>query len=149
MIWPLAAITLKFCTSDQITSYVKSSSFNVNNPYFWFGWTEFSIEYLLECRIHRTDLLFMKFSSLKLFVAAYFGGTILVLSLCTATTVFVLNIHHRGVFKTRVPHWARKLILEWLATPLRMNTVRSTSQVTEQNVSMEKVTDWFWVKKLT
>ena len=76
-----------------------------------------------------------------MFVAAYFGGTILVLSLCTATTVFVLNIHHRGVFKTRVPHWVRVLVLEWLATLLKMDTMRPTSKVNERHVTAEKVSD--------
>ena len=53
--------------------------------------------------------------------AAYFGGSIFMLSLCTSTTVLILNIHHRGVYRTPVPRWARVFVLDWLANILRLS----------------------------
>lgn len=44
-------------------------------------------------------------------IGQLFGATILLLSLSTAMTVFVLNLHFRGKQNTPVPNWLRRFIL--------------------------------------
>ena len=55
-----------------------------------------------------------------LFTGQYFEATIVLLALSTALTVVIINIHHRGKFNNQVPFWIRKLVLDWLARPLRL-----------------------------
>ena len=45
----------------------------------------------------------------------YFGTSVVVLSLSTAFTVILLNLHYRGQFGTNVPGWIRTLVLGCLA----------------------------------
>ncbi len=39
----------------------------------------------------------------------------MLLALCTAITVVILNFHHRGTFGNQVPDLVRLLVLNWLA----------------------------------
>ena len=50
------------------------------------------------------------------FSGSYFGATIILLAMSTAWTVVILNIHHRGAFRNKVPTWIRKVVLNWLAS---------------------------------
>ena len=39
----------------------------------------------------------------------------MLLALCTAITVVILNFHHRGTFGNQVPDLVRLVVLNWLA----------------------------------
>lgn len=45
----------------------------------------------------------------------YFALTILLVSLSTLCTVFVVNLHHKGSHGDQVPYWMKKLVLMWLS----------------------------------
>lgn len=48
-------------------------------------------------------------------VSQYFALTILLVSLSTLCTVFVVNLHHKGSHGDQVPYWMKKLVLMWLS----------------------------------
>ena len=52
--------------------------------------------------------------------AQYFGANIVLISISTALTVLVLNIHHRGSRGNPVPAMVQKVVLDWLARILGM-----------------------------
>ena len=52
--------------------------------------------------------------------AQYFGATIFLLSISTALTVLVLNVHHRGSLGNPVPPVVQLVVLDWLAKILRV-----------------------------
>ena len=52
--------------------------------------------------------------------AQYFGANIMLLSISTALTVLVLNIHHRGSRGNPVPAMVQRVVLDWLARILGM-----------------------------
>ncbi len=49
------------------------------------------------------------------FTGIYFAATVFLLSLCIAMTVVILNLHHKGGFKNKMPRMTQILILNWLA----------------------------------
>ena len=58
----------------------------------------------------------------------------MMLATSTAVTVFVINIHYRGVNGQSVPSYIRIMILKWLAWLLRLNDVvdRKLSPITNR-----------------
>ena len=59
-------------------------------------------------------------STVTVSTAQYFGANIVLLSISTALTVLVLNIHHRGSRGNPVPAMVQMVVLDWLARILGM-----------------------------
>ncbi|XP_013388519.1 neuronal acetylcholine receptor subunit alpha-9 isoform X2 [Lingula anatina] len=65
-------------------------------------------------------------------IGEYFGAAIALLSVSTALTVIVLNLHFRGSHNNEVPYWMRKVVLEYMAKLLFM------TETVKRNVSSPK-----------
>ncbi len=60
----------------------------------------------------------------------YFGTSVLLLSLSTALTVVVLNLHYRGQLGRAPPRWVRGLVLRCLGSALGLRgTIDSNLEV--------------------
>ncbi|XP_023930299.1 neuronal acetylcholine receptor subunit alpha-9-like [Lingula anatina] len=63
-------------------------------------------------------------------IGQYFIGAIVLLSLSTALTVYVMTLYHSGNHARPVPGWLRKVAFRWLATILCMRaTVKRKARV--------------------
>ena len=69
-----------------------------------------------------------------LFLAQYFGATIIMLATSVSVSVFIICAHYKGDYGYRVPVIIRKVVLEWMATVLQMKTMANVATHTE-NVS--------------
>ena len=70
--------------------------------------------------------------------ARYFEAVIFTLACVSITTVFVINIHHRGSHHPRPPRLVRMLILDFLARLLCLHGVVQRHTKTRRN-SLNKV----------
>ncbi|XP_013388535.1 neuronal acetylcholine receptor subunit alpha-7-like isoform X2 [Lingula anatina] len=78
-------------------------------------------------------------------IGQYFVGAISLLSLSTALTVFVMNLHYSGNHGRPVPNWLRKLTFHWIARIVCMTKivkrkmqVHPVCQLENGNVSPKK-----------
>ena len=66
----------------------------------------------------------------------YFAATVFLLSMCIAMTVVILNLHHKGKFKNKIPRLTQIIILNWLARLVclkgRVDRNKSENMRTEQ-----------------
>ncbi len=85
-----------------------------------------------------------------LFVAAYFGATIMMLAMCTSITVVILNLHHRGKFGTKVPKFIQALVLNWMARIMFLkdtvdrNTQGNNFVAANENLTSDGKTSEMW-----
>ena len=84
----------------------------------------------------KRDVLYV-YSNRNVSAAQYFGANIVLLSISTALTVLVLNIHHRGSRGNPVPAMVQMVVLDWLARILGMGKcVHGKNKINSDNAKM-------------